>query len=65
MQEEFGKIKVLITKSTYAHGILIPQTVILRVFNHPSSLGIADFGFDIPWASVLLVLKQGGRCHGY
>ena len=36
-----------------------------ELFNHPSSLGIADFGFDIPWASVLLVLKQGGRCHGY
>ena len=33
--------------------------------NPPSSLGITDFGFNIPWASVLLVLeswshKQGG-----
>ena len=25
--------------------------------NPPSSLGITDFGFNIPWASVLLVLK--------
>ena len=24
--------------------------------NPPSSLGITDFGFNIPWASVLLVL---------
>ena len=30
MQEEFGKIKVLITKSTYARWILKPQSVIPR-----------------------------------
>ena len=26
--------------------------------NPPSSLGITDFGFNIPWAPVLLVLKH-------
>ena len=30
IQEEFGKIKVLITKSTDARGILKPQSVIPR-----------------------------------
>ena len=43
IQEEFGKIKVLITKSTDAR-ILKPQSVIPP----PSSLGITDFGFNIP-----------------
>ena len=50
IQEEFGKIKVLITKSTDARGILKPQSVI------PQESGITDFGFNIPWAPVLLVL---------
>ena len=55
IQEEFGKIKVLITKSTDAHGMLKPQTII-PWDSGGSSLGITDFGFNIPWASVVLVL---------
>ena len=43
-QEEFGKIKVLITKSTDARRILKPQSVI------PRELG--ELGFlIIPWAT--------------
>jgi len=31
--------------------------VMINIPNPPSSLSITDFGFNIPWASVLLVLE--------
>ena len=48
----FDKSKILITKITVAQGILKLQHSI-------RNLGVSntDFGFNIPWAPVLLVLK--------
>ena len=63
--EYYGHYRVNLAK------VMPPGVGWIRVFNHPSgcalgmiknpnppsSLGITDFGFNIPWASVLLVLK--------
>ena len=40
------------------HLYLYTQMMIVMIKNPnpPSSLGITDFGFNMPWASVLLVL---------
>ena len=39
----------------------------IRVFNHPegASLGITDFGFNIPWAPVLLVSADKNNLFDY
>ena len=56
-QEDFGKIKVLITKSTDARGILKPQSIIPRKEGGLGFLIITRAKNPNPWASVLLVLE--------